>query len=189
MLTALRNDLDVGDGSGELINCLRLGGLDMSAEALAALATAGGAAVVQAAGTDAWLSVRLAVARLLGRNDDAQETVELARLDQMQAALTADEETTGQRERWEAVWQTRLEMSLETLDAQARAIAAAQLAEVVALVRATQDEAHALPHGVVAGRDLRVSAEGGSVAGAVVRVDGGVNLAPPFPSGERDIRG
>lgn len=142
-------------------------------------------AVVQAAGTDAWLSVRQAIARLLGRNDAVQETAELTRLDQMQAALTSVEEVASQRERWEAIWQTRLEMSLEALDAQARTIAATQLAELVALVQSVGGQASALPGGVAAGRDLQISAEGGSVAGAIVRVEGGVNLTSPFAPKER----
>ncbi|MFD5013740.1 hypothetical protein [Streptomyces chartreusis] len=141
--------------------------------------------MVQAAGTDAWQSVRQAVARLLGRSNGDQEAAELARLDQMQAALAADEAAVSHRERWEAIWQTRLEMSLEELDAPARAIAAAQLAELVALVRSAPGQVQALPGGVAAGRDLQISAEGGSVAGAVVRVDGGVNLAGPFLPEER----
>ncbi|MGJ3558062.1 hypothetical protein ACR6C2_00480 [Streptomyces sp. INA 01156] len=33
--------------------------------------------------------------------------------------------------------------------------------------------------------EMCVAAEGGSVAGAVVRVEGGVHLADPFSSGER----
>ncbi|MFC5220460.1 hypothetical protein [Streptomyces coerulescens] len=142
-------------------------------------------AVVQAAGTDAWQSVRQAVARLLGRNSADQEAAERTRLDQMQAALAADEEVVGHRERWEAIWQTRLEMSLEALDVQARAVAAAQLAELVALVQSARGKTQALPGGVAAGRDLQISAQGGSVAGAVVRVEGGVNLAGPFPHEER----
>ena len=136
--------------------------------------------MVQAAGTDAWLSVRQAVARVLGRNSAAAEAAELGRLDQMQEALTGHEDIVGLRDRWEAIWQTRLEMSLEALDAQARAVTAAQLAELVALVQSVRGQGQALPNGFAAGRDLNISAEGGSVAGAVVRVDGGVNLAGPF---------
>ncbi|MFC8838684.1 hypothetical protein ACFT8Q_00845 [Streptomyces griseoincarnatus] len=157
----------------------------MSAEAMTALAAAGGMAVVQAAGTDAWLSVRQAVARLLGRGSTERETAELTRLDQMEAALTAEEDADAQRRRWEAVWQTRLEMLLEALDAQARAAAAAQLAEVVAAARSLRGGVQASPGGVTAGGDVRVAAESGSVAGAVVQVEGGVHLAGPFPSGER----
>ncbi|MEU6172343.1 hypothetical protein ABZ832_10455 [Streptantibioticus parmotrematis] len=46
----------------------------MLTEALAAPAAAGGTAVVQAAGTDAWTEVRRTVARLLGRDRTAKQT-------------------------------------------------------------------------------------------------------------------
>jgi hypothetical protein len=157
----------------------------MSADAVVALATAGGMAVVQAAGTDAWAGVRQAVARLLGRGDARQEATELTRLDQMQAALRAEGDLAGQRGRWEAVWQTRLEVLLEALDTQGRAAAAAQLAVVIAQAQPVRGGAHAAPGGVAAGGDLRIAAEGGSVAGAVVRVEGGVHTTGPFPSAER----
>ncbi|MFF9127954.1 hypothetical protein ACF09J_32655 [Streptomyces sp. NPDC014889] len=142
-------------------------------------------AVVQAAGTDAWLSVRQVVARLLGRGDRQREAAELSRLDQMEATLTAEEDVADQRERWEAVWQTRLEVMLEALDAQARAVAVTQLAEVVATAQSVRGGVQASPGGVAAGGDVRIAAEGGSVAGAVVQVEGGVHLAGPFPSEER----
>ncbi|MFJ9968560.1 hypothetical protein [Streptomyces avermitilis] len=142
-------------------------------------------AVVQAAGTDAWTSVRRAVARLLGRGDAEQEAAELMRLDQMQAALAGDGDSTGQRGRWEGVWQTRLEVLLEAVEAQERLDVVQQLTEMVALARAEGVGVQAGPGGVAAGGDVRVSAEGGSVAGAVVRVEGGVQLAGPLPLTQR----
>ncbi|MER5199831.1 hypothetical protein AB0E04_47755 [Streptomyces sp. NPDC048251] len=157
----------------------------MSAEAVAALAAAGGMAVVQAAGTDVWTSVRQAVARMLGRGDAGQEAAELTRLDQMQAVLAAGEDVAGQRARWEAVWQTRLEVLLEALDAQGRAAVAAQLAAVIAQAQSAHGGVHAAPGGVAVGGDMRITAEDGSVAGAVVRVEGGVRMTGPFPSAER----
>ncbi|GAA5217680.1 hypothetical protein GCM10023323_75630 [Streptomyces thinghirensis] len=160
-------------------------GVGMSVEAVAALAAAGGLAVVQAAGTDAWVSVRQVVARLLGRGDTAQEACELQRLDCMQGELTAQGGDAESRVRWEGVWQTRLELVLQALDVQERAEAAAQLAEVVERVRLLPGGVQAAPGGVAAGGDVRISAEGGSVAGAVVRVEGGVHLGGPFPPGAR----
>ncbi|MEV8597609.1 hypothetical protein [Streptomyces sp. NPDC052012] len=103
-------------------------------------------------------------------------------MDQMEVDLTAEEDAADQRRRWEAVWQTRLEMLLEALDARGRAAAAAQLAEVVAAARSVGGAVQASPGGVAAGGDVRVAAENGSVAGAVVQVEGGVHLAGPFPS-------
>lgn len=177
--------LSVSAGAHVCVRRLSDSGVGMSVEAAAALAAAGGMAVVQAAGTDAWASVRQAVARLLGRGNSEQETAELLRLDCMQTELAAEEHGAGARVRWEGVWQTRLELLLEALDAQARAGAAAQLAEVVERVRSLPAGAQASPGGVAAGRDVRVAAEGGSVAGAVVRVEGGVHVAAPLPPGAR----
>ncbi|MFF8479120.1 hypothetical protein [Streptomyces sp. NPDC015414] len=157
----------------------------MSTEALAALAAAGGTAVVQAAGTDVWATVRQSVARLLGRGDAQQEAAELSRLDQMHAVLAAEGDRVGHRARWEAVWQTRLEVVLEALDAQERATVAAQLAEVISQAQSARGGVHAAPGGVAAGGDVRIAAEGGSVAGAVVRVEGGVQMTAPFSPPQR----
>lgn len=153
----------------------------MSAEAVAAVAAAGGMAVVQAAGTDAWTTVRRAVARLLGRGSPEQEAAELTRLDQMQTALAGAGDLVGQRERWEGVWQTRLELLLESVDAEERLAAVRQLTEIAALARARGLGVQTGNGGVAAGGDVRVSADGGSVAGAVVRVEGGVHVAGPLP--------
>jgi hypothetical protein len=102
----------------------------MIAEALTALAAAGGSAVVQAAGTDAWEGIRRRVAKLLGRGDARREQTELDRLDQTAKSLRADtgEAAQGQRARQEAAWQTRFEMLLEGLDEpdQSRAVAELQ---------------------------------------------------------------
>ncbi|MFE1872975.1 hypothetical protein ACFW9N_19015 [Streptomyces sp. NPDC059496] len=92
--------------------------------ALAAAAVAGGTAVVQAAGTDAWNGLRSRVARLLGRGDPALEQAELERLDQTATALRELEpaEADRVRIRQEASWQTRFEVLLESVsDAQERA--------------------------------------------------------------------
>lgn len=98
------------------------------------LATAGGTAVVQAAGTDMWTAVRQAVARWFARGDGRRERAELERLD-----LTAGELETAQagvmervRIRQEAVWQTRIEALLESLDEAERAQAAADLRALLA---------------------------------------------------------
>jgi hypothetical protein len=59
----------------------------MLEQALTALAAAGGTAVVQAAGTDAWTGLRQAVARWFGRGDRQRERVELERLDRTAGEL------------------------------------------------------------------------------------------------------
>jgi hypothetical protein len=88
----------------------------MAAEVLAALAAAGGTAVVQAMATDAWESARSGVARLLGRSEDPhrQEVIE-AQLDDdvalLQRAGDADRELV--RQELEPVWRRRLATHLD----------------------------------------------------------------------------
>lgn len=91
--------------------------------ALAALAAAGGTAVVEAAGTDAWAGLRARVAQLFGRGDERRERAELARLDATAAALTGAGPGDGGgagsgvgqsvRIRQEAFWQARFAALLE----------------------------------------------------------------------------
>ncbi|MFD7447032.1 hypothetical protein [Streptomyces sp. NPDC059909] len=82
-----------------------------------ALTAAGGTAVVQAAGTDAWNGFRSGVARLLGRGDPAREQAELERLDQTATDLRELEPAESERIqiRQEASWQTRFETLLESV--------------------------------------------------------------------------
>lgn len=86
----------------------------MSAEVLAALAQAGGVAVVQAAGTEAWTAFRNRVARLFGRGDERREQAESARLDHSAAAIGRADDAELVRQ--EASWRARFEMLLEGLD-------------------------------------------------------------------------
>ncbi|MFJ3925273.1 hypothetical protein [Streptomyces sp. NPDC090022] len=115
-------------------------------EALVALAAAVGSGVVQAAGTDAWQALRGRLARVLGRGDRRQESVQLERLDRTAAELTAGQEGGGPadigpdgddrdevRTRHGAAWRTRTEDLLEALEPHQRA-------EVVAELRALLDE-------------------------------------------------
>ncbi|MFJ4691483.1 hypothetical protein [Streptomyces sp. NPDC088766] len=82
----------------------------MLTEALAALAAAGGTAVVQAAGTSLWEGTRSRVARLFGRGDAAREQTELDRLDRTAAAVAAasgpEVRRVGDQEA--AVWRDRI---------------------------------------------------------------------------------
>lgn len=144
----------------------------MLSEALLALASAGGGAVVAAAGTDAWQGFRHAMARWLGRGDTPTEERELRRLDETAAALEAagPEETERLRVRQEAAWQTRIELVLENLAEVERERAAQEL-------RALLPTPAPPPGGMTVGRDAHFHAEGGSVAAGVV--NGGVNMNPP----------
>jgi hypothetical protein len=105
----------------------------MLAEAMTALATAGGTAVVQAAGTDAWEGLRDRLARWFGRGDTERERGELERLDrgaaELEAAGPGDAERL--RVRQEVAWTTRIETLLEALDEQRRAEAAAELRQLL----------------------------------------------------------
>lgn len=88
----------------------------MLAEFLAALAAAGGTAVVQAMATDAWESARSGVARLLGRGEDPhrQEIIK-AQLDEDAALLERadDVEREMVRQELEPVWRRRLATYLD----------------------------------------------------------------------------
>ncbi|MEV0181765.1 hypothetical protein AB0I54_21065 [Streptomyces sp. NPDC050625] len=106
--------------------------------ALAALAAAGGTAVVQSAGTDAWRAFRSRAARLLSRGDQTRETAELQRLDRSAAALevaSTDDPQAAEHTRiaQEASWQTRFEALLESAsDPQERTRLVESLRELIA---------------------------------------------------------
>lgn len=117
----------------------------MLVEGLIAVATAGGEAIVQAAGTDAWAGIRSGVARILGRGERGREQAELERLDQTRAEL----ESAGDGARAERVqtvlmtrWQTRLEVLLEQLPEEDRQQVAAELQALVQQVQARVQSTH-----------------------------------------------
>ncbi|OLZ65487.1 hypothetical protein AVW11_16990 [Streptomyces amritsarensis] len=152
----------------------------MLEEALVVLATAGGTAVVQAAGTQAWDGFRTRVARLLGRGDGVRERAELERLDRTASTLqVADSSEVEQvRLRQEASWQTRFEDLLEDLDGVDREQVAAELRALVQ-EQAGAGTLTAGDHGVVVRGRVEVRADHGSVA--ALRV-GDVTLGnPPLP--------
>lgn len=155
------------------------GGCEVLAESLAALAAAGGAAVVQAATTDAWTEVRDRVARWFGRGDGELERVQLERLDRSAAELVAAGGSDQEQEQalQARVWRTRIEDLLESLDDDAEREQAAT--ELCALLEDTSAAGgvSAGTGGVAAGRDVSVKAEGGSIAAAVLH--GGAHIGPP----------
>lgn len=104
----------------------------MLVEWLAAVAAAGGTAVVQAAGTDAWTSVRQRAARVLGRDDPEREQAELTRLDRTATDLAslAPGEAALVRARQEASWTARFEMLLESLGEAERERVARELNDI-----------------------------------------------------------
>jgi hypothetical protein len=175
----------------------------MLEQALTALAAAGGTAVVQAAGTDAWGGLRQAVARWFGGGDPQRERAELERLDQTAGALAtaATAETAEAAEaaeaagaagavegervriRQEAAWRARIEAFLEGLDDTERSQAAEELRALLA--RHTPQAGVSAGHGelaseLVVGGSADIRAEGGSIAAGVIH--GGAHIArPPAP--------
>ncbi|WP_331747488.1 hypothetical protein OG365_40700 (plasmid) [Streptomyces sp. NBC_00853] len=153
----------------------------MLEQAFAALAAAGGTAVVTAAGTEAWTGLRQAVARWFGRDEVQRENAELERLDRTASALQTTEpgEVDRARLRQEVLWQARIETFLESLDGAERDLAADELRALVAQ-HSHQGQAgvSAGPAGLAAGGNVEIHAEGnGSMAAGVIH--GGVQMGTP----------
>ncbi|MGW7410314.1 hypothetical protein ACWGI9_42745 [Streptomyces sp. NPDC054833] len=146
--------------------------------ALVALAAAGGTAVVQAAGTDAWAGLRQAVARWFSRSDSQGEQAELERLDQAAAALQTTDAAEAERARirQEAAWQTRIEAMLEGLEDAERAQAADEFRALLAQ-HVPQGGVSTGPGGVAAGGNVSISAQQGSIATGVLY--GGASIGTP----------
>lgn len=113
---------------------MRLEVVTLLSEALAALAAAGGAAVVQAAGTDAWSGFRQVIPRLFGRGDDQRANVALERLDRTAAAVGAADRGDAERVRihQQAVWQGQFEELMVSVDGHERDLLVAALRALVA---------------------------------------------------------
>ena len=137
----------------------------MLAEALTALAAAGGTAVVQAAGMDAWAGFRARVAKWFARGDTEREQVALERLDRTAAALEAAGPGEVERVRagQEASWQTLFEMLLEGLDGEEQQRAAADLRDLLADFASGRAAAVGQDAVAVAG-DVDIHAETGGAA-------------------------
>jgi hypothetical protein len=136
----------------------------MLVESLTALALAGGTAVVQAAGTDAWNGLRRRVGDLFA-HDDAQADAELERLDHTAEVLNSAKDIRSERLRQEGVWQGRFEALLENLDAPGREQAAEQLREMQSFVAASTGD-------VAIGTGKAAAREGGSALTGVKRTGG-----------------
>ncbi|HZR55044.1 MAG TPA: hypothetical protein VFB06_36830 [Streptosporangiaceae bacterium] len=147
-------------------------------EALLSLASTAGQTVVTVAVTDLWEGVKRELARLLGRGDQARAGLAEGRLDQVRAELasTAAGELEQVQDRLVAVWQMRL---LDLLEEHPQI--AADLRMFIEQVRA-QLPSVAVPGGgqeVAAGRDVRITACGGSIAAGIIRG----NVMPANPTG------
>lgn len=152
----------------------------MLSEAMAALAAAGGTAVVQAAGTDAWTGVRRQVARWFGRGDAQREHAELERLDQTAGELDAARPTDVERVRirQEAAWQGRMTALLENLTDIERALVVDELRTLLA--QQTSHSATASQSGLAVGGNVDVRATHGSAAAVTM---GNVTLGNPSQPG------
>jgi hypothetical protein len=137
----------------------------MLSEAMTALAAAGGAAVVQAAGTDAWTGVRQQMARWFGRGNPQREHAQLERLDRTAAELEAAQATEVERVRirQEAAWQGRIEALLESLEDIERARVADELRTLLAQ-QTSHSNVSAGRSGLAVGGNVNVQADHGSVA-------------------------
>ncbi|MBV1938573.1 hypothetical protein KUF83_18665 [Streptomyces sp. BV286] len=147
----------------------------MLPEVLVSLAAAGGGAVVQAAGTDAWSRFSSQVARWLGRGDAQSEQGELERLRDSASELVSAGQAEHVRLHHEALWQERIERLLETLGDLERRQAAEELRVLLhGYARPADDSGHAGP---AVGRDVNVRADNGSIAANVL--NGGAHIGRP----------
>ncbi|MEU4173557.1 hypothetical protein [Streptomyces sp. NPDC026589] len=153
----------------------------MLSEAMAALAAAGGTAVVQAAGTDAWTGARQQVAGWFGRGNPQREHAELDRLDQTAGELEAARPTEVQRVRirQEAAWQGRIEALLESLEDIEQARIADELRTLLAQ-QTSHSSVSAGQSGLAVGGDVDVRADRGSAAAVTM---GNVTLGNPSQPG------
>lgn len=142
---------------------------ELLGQALPALAAAGGAAVVQAAGTDVWTALRARVARLFGRGDAARESAELERLDRTHDALApgaSQDDVVRVRMVQEGVWQARFETLLEELDDSDRKRVAGEVQALIALAATATG-------GVLAAGTGKATARDGGTATTGIHQTGG----------------
>jgi hypothetical protein len=144
-----------------------------------AAAAAGGIAVVQAAGTEAWTGLQQAIARWFGRGDEQREQAELERLDQTASAIEASDADTVDRVRirQEAAWQARIEATLESLGEAERDQAADELGALLAQ-HTPHGGVSAGQGGLAVGGNVDIRAEAGSIAAGVIH--GGAQIGRPL---------
>lgn len=111
----------------------------MLTEAMLALATAGGTAVVQAAGTEAWGSVSEGVARIFRRRaGDGAEDGAQRELERTALVLASDEADGSSRQA--SLWGQRFAILLSDADEQSRQQAEAELRQLISLARGAADQ-------------------------------------------------
>jgi hypothetical protein len=149
----------------------------MPGEVLMALAQFAGQTVAAAAITDVWESVRGQFANLLGRGDARRTKVAEGWLAQTREQLAAagpgglEQAREAAAERWAGRFADLLDED-PAVDVELRAL----VGEVIARLPAGAVSADG--YSVAAGRDVRISASGGSVAAGVIHG----NVTPPDPT-------
>ncbi|MCX4711041.1 MULTISPECIES: hypothetical protein [Streptomyces] len=139
----------------------------MLTESLAALAAAGGTAVVSAAGTELWDSFRTRVAGLLGRGNDTTERITLERLDR--TAAEAEPAAADQA----SAWASRFSDALEEASPEEQEQLAERLRELVDEINSHRAAAGsggiaiAGDGGVAVNGEVHVEAKGGGFAANV----------------------
>lgn len=130
----------------------------MLSETVAALAGAGGTAVVQAMVSDSWDSTKARVARLLGRGDPADVAAAERHLESSRAELEAvpEPELANARRTQAAVWRARLGDLLEQ-DPRVEAELRRLVAEVHDATGATVQSIHASGRQVVLGSGVQIN--------------------------------
>ncbi|MFD6131189.1 hypothetical protein, partial [Streptomyces diastaticus] len=152
---------------------------------MTALATAGGTAVVQAAGTDAWTGVRQQVARWFGRGNPQREHAELERLEQTAGELEAARPTEVERVRirQESAWQGRIEALLESLEDGERARIADELRTLL-VQQTSHSSVSAGQSGLAVGGNGGTRGENRDVINVSSREVGTCENSPPSPPNE-----
>jgi hypothetical protein len=148
---------------------------------VATLAAAGSAAVIAAAGTDAWQELRQTVARWFGRGDSGREQRELERLDRTADALrTGGPDEADVRISEQSAWRTRFEMVLEDMNDGDRDRAAVEQLRTLLAATAATPAVRAGDSSMVVGGNANIHARDGGFAAGVVK--GEVhNNTPPQP--------
>ena len=147
----------------------------MLSEALTALASTGGTALVTAMVTDGWEGMKARVARLFGRGDAARAGEAAGRLEQSRAMLAglSGAELERARAEQEVIWRTRLRDLLErepeaepdvrALVAEAQVLGAGSAGRVEQRAAAfDQAQQAVLGHGV---QNVTFGGQGGPAAG------------------------
>ncbi|MFJ6575691.1 hypothetical protein ACIQMY_06950 [Streptomyces sp. NPDC091368] len=147
----------------------------MLAEGLAAIAAAGAGAVVQAAGTDAWETVRDRVRRIFGAHQERTVTESLDHTSATLQLMVREEDRERELALQAAFWRLRFEELLAGSEGERRQAAAAQLLSLGDISEQTPASRHTFTGNV------SVRADRGSVAGAVF--EGDVHIENPRSPG------